>query len=98
MEIDEKILPTVKEGTEGGSQENVLEPKVNRIKLKLDVPVGQISTIARIVNFLGNKFNECKIEITINVRDGEIGVLEYQDKIKEALTQSGIKILEEEKE
>ncbi|MGC9016934.1 MAG: ATP-binding protein, partial [Caldimicrobium sp.] len=98
LEIDEKILPTVKEGTEGGSQENVLEPKVNRIKLKLDVPVGQISTIARIVNFLGNKFNECKIEITINVRDGEIGVLEYQDKIKEALTQSGIKILEEEME
>ncbi|MGC8965799.1 MAG: ATP-binding protein, partial [Caldimicrobium sp.] len=96
LEIDEKILPTVKEGTEGGSQENVLEPKVNRIKLKLDVPVGQISTIARIVNFLGNKFNECKIEITINVRDGEIGVLEYQDKIKEALIQSGIKILEEE--
>ncbi|PMP64377.1 MAG: AAA family ATPase, partial [Caldimicrobium thiodismutans] len=98
LEIYETVTSFAPEVLEERTQENTLEDKVSHIRLKLDVPVGQISTIARIVNFLGNKFSECKIEITINVRDGEIGVLEYQDKIKEALTQSGIKILEEEKE
>ena len=72
--------------------------KYSKVRLKLKVPVGQISTIARIVNYLKNKFNQCSIEITIDTGDGEIQITEYEDKIREALTQGDIKIEEEHNE
>jgi len=71
--------------------------KYSKIGLKLKVPVGQVSTIARIVNYLKNKFNQCTIEIAIHTSNGEIQVTEYEDKVKEALTQGGIEIEEENK-
>ena len=72
--------------------------KYSKVSLKLKVPVGQISTIAKIVNYLKNKFNQCTIEITIHVSNGEIQITEYEDKVMEALTQAGIEIEEEDKE
>jgi len=72
--------------------------KYSKISLKLKVPVGQFSTIARIVNYLKNKFNQCTIEITIHAGNGEIPETEYEDKVKEALIQSGIEIEKEDKE
>jgi len=72
--------------------------KYSKISLKLKVPVGQFSTIARIVNYLKNKFNQCTIEITIHTGNGEIPETEYEDKVKEALIQSGIEIEKENKE
>ncbi len=71
--------------------------KYSKIGLKLKVSVGQVSTIARIVNYLKNKFNQCTIEIAIHTSNGEIQVTEYEDKVKEALTQGGIEIEEENK-
>ena len=72
--------------------------KYSKISLILKVPVGQISTIARIVNYLKNKFNQCNIEITIHASNGEIRITEYEDKVMEALTQGDIEIEEETKE
>ena len=72
--------------------------KYSKISLILKVPVGQISTIAKIVNYLKNKFNQCTIEITIHASNGEIRITEYEDKVMEALTQGDIEIEEETKE
>lgn len=71
------------------------KPNYKQLHLKLNVPAGQISTIARIVPYLTNKFNQCAVEVTIRVSEGEITVPEYEDKIKEALFQSQIEIIEE---
>jgi len=76
----------------------VSEPKkYTQLSLKLKVPVGQISTIARVVNYLKSRFNQCDIEITIRASNGGIQFVEYDDKVMEALNQAGIKIVEEEK-
>jgi len=81
---------------EGGTF--VSEPKkYTQLSLKLKVPVGQISTIARVVNYLKRRFNQCDIEITIRASNGGIQFVEYDDKVMEALNQAGIKIVEEEK-
>ncbi|MEZ0343380.1 MAG: AAA family ATPase [Caldimicrobium sp.] len=69
--------------------------KIRDIKLKLDVPVGQMSTIVRIVNYLKERFAQCDVKIFIQATDGEVSKSEYEDKILEALSQSGIKIEEE---
>lgn len=65
------------------------------VELKLGVPVGQISTVVRVVNYLKEKFNHCGIEVTIQADGGEVRKSDYEDKILEALKQAGIKIIEE---
>ncbi|MCD6363050.1 MAG: AAA family ATPase, partial [Synergistetes bacterium] len=82
-------------GEIGRGPEEVGKKKYSKLSLRLKVPVGQISTIARIVNYLKNKFNQCSIEVTIHAGNGEIQVTEYEDKVLEALSQAGIKIEEE---
>ena len=92
----EKETSLVREpGMESGKFEG---KKYSKVSLKLKVPVGQISTIARIINYLKNKFNQCTIEITIQATDGEIQIREYEDKVREALTQGNIEIEEENNE
>jgi len=70
------------------------EEKYPEIKLKLRVPIGKLSTITRIINFLNSKFKTCTIEVTIEAKDGEIQRTDYYDKIVEALNQAGIDIIE----
>lgn len=65
------------------------------INLRLDVPVGQMSTIVKIVNFLKAKFGQVDVKISIRATGGEISKSEYEDRILEALNQAGIKIEEE---
>ncbi|MCD6257887.1 ATP-binding protein [Candidatus Aerophobetes bacterium] len=90
-----KEVSVVKET--GVETEEFIGERYSKIGLKLKVPVGQVSTIARIVNYLKNKFNQCTIEIAIHTSNGEIQITEYEDKVKEALTQGGIEIEEENK-
>lgn len=81
---------------EPGGGGGVEEPKEYReISLKLDVPIGQVSTIAKVISFLNSRFNKCSIKVTINASNGSISITEYEDKIKEALMQANIKIEEE---
>ena len=74
------------------------EQKITKIKLKLNVLVGQLSTVAGIARALTTQFDNCSIEITLTATDGELKQSDYEDKIMEALRQAGIEIMEEEKE
>lgn len=70
-----------------------------RLHLELDVPPGRLSDITRTVNsILGRKFNSVKLKITIDVGNGFISESEYEDKVREALSQAGINVLDENKE
>ncbi len=69
--------------------------KIHDVKLNLDVPVGQMSTVVKIINYLKGKFAHCNVKIFIQASGGEISKSEYEDKILEALNQAGIKIEEE---
>ena len=98
----QKIYPTVETEKPLGVKEKAEETEVegkkySKVSLKLKVPVGQISTIARVMNYLKNKFNYCDIEITINATNGRIEITEYEDKVMEALKQADIEIEDEYK-
>ncbi|MGB9845755.1 MAG: hypothetical protein ACPLF9_08370, partial [Methanothermobacter tenebrarum] len=67
-------------------------PKYKNIHLKLEVPRGRISDMARILNFIYTKFADCTVEIEIKAEGGEISIPDYEDKVKEALRQAGIEI------
>lgn len=93
-EINEKELGKEKTTTVSSPSEPYVV-KMHNINLKLDVPVGQMSTVVRIVNYLKNKFDDCSIKINLNVSRGEISKSEYENNILEALMQAGIKIEKE---
>ncbi|ADC90220.1 ATPase (AAA+ superfamily)-like protein [Thermocrinis albus DSM 14484] len=67
----------------------------SEITLELVVPVGQISTIAKIINYLKDKFQKNNVEVTLHASDGKITKEDYEDKVIEALKQAGIKIIRE---
>jgi len=73
-------------------------PAYKKLKLRIEVPRGRMSDIARIVNCINSKFPDCKVEVEILAAGGEITISDYEDKIKEALTQAGIDIKDEIKE
>jgi len=64
------------------------------INLKLDVPPGKFSDIARIINYLKTKFEHVETKVEIICQNGKITVSEYEDKVKEALDQANITIRE----
>lgn len=68
--------------------------KYSEVVLDLRPPIGQLSTVVRIANHLQSKFRECTVEVIIRASKGEIRVAEYEDKIEEALQQSGIIVKE----
>jgi len=71
--------------------------KFSKMKLVLDVPSQNISTISKVANFLKTKFNNISIKIEIDMDKGEIAENEYENGVLEAFFQSGIKIEKEEK-
>ena len=85
----------VKESEEEYGEESATKRTLKKLDLKLKVPIGQISTIARIANYLKTKFSKCEVEISISAIDGEIDVADYEDRILEALKQADVEIDEE---
>jgi len=69
------------------------ERTLKELNLKLKVPIGQMSTIAKIVNHLNRKFSTCEVEVNIRAKDGEIERNEYENGIREALKQAEIEII-----
>jgi len=69
-----------------------------KIYLKVEVPRGRMADISRIINLLNTKFAQCQIKIEINAEGGALTVSDYEDKIKEALSQSSIKVIDEKRE
>ncbi len=57
-----------------------------------------MSDISKIINFLNSKFDDCRVAVEIKTEEGEITVADYEDKIKETITQAGIEIEKEEHE
>jgi hypothetical protein len=74
-----------------------LKEKYSQIILELNVPIGKLADIGRMINFMQEKFNQISIKIEISAQDGEISKSEYEDKIKEALKQAEVKIEKEDK-
>ncbi len=70
----------------------------HRINLKLSVPSGKLSDIVKIVNYLKGKFNQVNIKVEISPQNGKIAISDYEDKVREAITQAGIGIEKEELE
>ena len=65
-----------------------------KIDLKFQVPKGKVSNIMGMLNYLQSKFENLKIEVSAT--EGSLSEQEYEDKIEEALRQSGIILDEEE--
>ncbi|MHA1596129.1 MAG: DUF499 domain-containing protein, partial [Candidatus Asgardarchaeia archaeon] len=87
--------PTTRTRAQISGVEHIQEYK--RIHLKLNTPLGRISDITRIINYLNTIFNKFKVKVEIVVSNGRIKVTDYENKIEEALKQAGIKIEEQEK-
>lgn len=73
-------------------------PVYKKLHLKVEVPPGRMSDISKIINLLNGKFDDCQVEVEIKAEGGEITISDYEDKIKEALSQAEIEIKEEHKE
>ncbi len=65
------------------------------INLKLNVPVGKLSDVVKLVNYINSKFNQIHIKVDISAKEGEITTSDYEDRIKEAIKQAGFEIEEE---
>ena len=97
--LDKELEPQfVGESEEEYSEVTTKKRTIKKLKLNLKVPVGQISTIARVANYLNNKFSNCEVKISISGASGEIDITDYEDRILEALKQAGVEIINEEKE
>ncbi|AFH48945.1 Putative AAA+ superfamily ATPase [Ignavibacterium album JCM 16511] len=59
-----------------------------QLSLNLDLPKGKVSNLMGVLNYLQSKYEHLKIDIT--AFDGKMTKEELEDKIKEALRQSGI--------
>lgn len=56
----------------------------------MNIPLGKLSDITRIVNYIKNKFKQVSIKIEIPDQQREISKSEYEDKIREAINQAGV--------
>ncbi len=78
-------------------EDNYWEKKYRNLSLKLDVPVGEISTVVGIVGNLVETFKNISVKIEIDAMDGELSENNYENII-EALSQANIRILKEKKD
>ncbi len=71
--------------------------KFTRIYLRISPPSGKLSDIVRMVSYIKSKFNDVKIKIEIDAKEGEMDIADYENKIEEALNQANVHIEEEKK-
>ncbi|MCP5102507.1 MAG: ATP-binding protein [bacterium] len=64
-----------------------------RLRLKFQIPKGKVSNMMGILNFIQSKFQVLEIELSAS--DGSLTRQDYEDKILEAFSQSGIELKEE---
>ena len=62
----------------------------DEIKIKFRVPKGKVANIMGVMNLLQSKFETLGVGFT--ARDGAISEQDYEDKIKEAFRQIGIRL------
>jgi len=64
--------------------------KYQQLRFNFIVPKGKVSSLMGVLNFLQSRFN--RLELSVNVGDGQLTEQEYEDKVKEAFRQMGIEI------
>ncbi len=63
---------------------------LTQLSFNFVVPKGKVSNLMGVLNFLQSRYN--RVEISLNLADGQLTEQEYEDKIKEAFRQMGIDI------
>ncbi|TDA27101.1 MAG: hypothetical protein DSO00_06915, partial [Archaeoglobi archaeon] len=69
--------------------------KCKYVELQLEVPPGRLSDVARMVAYLKSKFSTVDLKLELVAKEGEIPEKEYEEKIREALQQAGVRIKKE---
>lgn len=67
-----------------------------RIRLKVDVPVGSLSEVSKAVSMLRDKFKRLNIKVEICAEEGNISRAEYENIVEETIKQVNITIEEED--
>ena len=75
----------------GGSQTTFTDMKT--LRMSFTIPMGKVSNILGVMNFLTNRFK--KVDITIEAQDGSLSEQDYENKIKEAFEQIGVELRED---
>lgn len=63
------------------------------LRLSFTIPMGKVSNILGVMNFLTNRFRQ--VDITIEAQDGALSEQDYENKIKEAFEQIGVEVRED---
>ena len=66
------------------------------INLELSVPLGRLSDVVRMINYLRTKFEGVDVKVSITAKQGKMTPEEYKEKVKEAIAQSQIKVDKED--
>lgn len=64
--------------------------KYQQLHFNFVVPKGKVSSLMGVLNFLQSRYN--RVEISLNLGDGQLSEQEFEDKVKEAFRQMGIDI------
>ena len=64
--------------------------KYQQLHFNFVVPKGKVSSLMGVLNFLQSCYN--RLELSVNVGEGQLSEQEYEDKVKEAFRQMGIEI------
>jgi hypothetical protein len=64
--------------------------KYQQLHFNFVVPKGKVSSLMGVLNYLQSRYN--RLEISLNVGEGQLTEQEYEDKVKEAFRQMGIEI------
>ncbi|AJC73038.1 ATPase AAA [Pseudothermotoga hypogea DSM 11164 = NBRC 106472] len=103
---EDAYKPTVQKETDQRISEDVAELKQEKkperayksVHLKLNVPFGKVSEVVRTINYLQSRFSSINLQIDVKATGGSLDKDEYENRVKEALMQSNVKIEEEETE
>jgi hypothetical protein len=64
--------------------------KYEQLHFNFVVPKGKVSSLMGVLNFLQSRYN--RVEISLNLGDGQLSEQEFEDRVKEAFRQMGINI------
>jgi hypothetical protein len=64
--------------------------KYQQLHFNFVVPKGKVSSLMGVLNFLQSRYD--RVEISLNLGDGQLTEQEFEDKVKEAFRQMGIEI------
>lgn len=90
----EKERPAGTEGEDtppgGVSPPSPPEPVIDHLNLTLGVPLGSVSALLGILNFLQTRFG--RIEVEVRCQEGKMTQSDYQQRLMEAIRQGGLEL------